>query len=122
MRVRPSPQLTRNFACQPSRYPDKTLRCRQRFTPTSCSWANAVEGLFAKLTRQRLKRDVFTSIVELQTAIKLHRRGQRQAQAVRLDQIRRRHPRRCPAREKSVRSYPLDLHTLSRRTIPKQLY
>ena len=24
------------------------------FTPTSCSWANAVEGLFAKLTRQRL--------------------------------------------------------------------
>ena len=26
------------------------------FTPTSCSWANAVEGWFAKLTRQRLKR------------------------------------------------------------------
>jgi transposase len=39
------------------------------FTPTSCSWANAVEGLFAKLTQQRLKRGVFTSIVELQTAI-----------------------------------------------------
>jgi transposase len=39
------------------------------FTPTSCSWANAVEGLFAKLTRQRLKRGVFTSIVELQAAI-----------------------------------------------------
>ena len=39
------------------------------FTPTSCSWANAVEGWFAKLTRQRLKRGVFTSIVELQTAI-----------------------------------------------------
>jgi hypothetical protein len=39
------------------------------FTPTSCSRANAVEGLFAKLTRQRLNRDVFTSIVELQTAI-----------------------------------------------------
>ena len=35
----------------------------------SCSWANAVEGWFAKLTRQRLKRGVFTSIVELQTAI-----------------------------------------------------
>jgi transposase len=35
------------------------------FTPTSCSWANAVEGWFAKLTRQRLKRGVFTSIVEL---------------------------------------------------------
>jgi len=39
------------------------------FTPTSCSWANAVEGWFAKLTSQRLKRGVFTSIVELQTAI-----------------------------------------------------
>jgi transposase len=39
------------------------------FTPTSCSWANAVEGWFAKLARQRLKRGVFTSIVELQTAI-----------------------------------------------------
>ena len=39
------------------------------FTPTSCSWANAVEGLFAKLTRQRLKRGVFTSIVELQASI-----------------------------------------------------
>jgi transposase len=39
------------------------------FTPTSCSWANAVEGWFAKLTRQRLKRGVFTSIIELQTAI-----------------------------------------------------
>jgi transposase len=39
------------------------------FTPTSCSWANAVEAWFAKLTRQRLKRGVFTSIVELQAAI-----------------------------------------------------
>jgi len=39
------------------------------FTPTSCSWANAVEGWFARLTRQRLKRGVFTSIVDLQAAI-----------------------------------------------------
>jgi transposase len=39
------------------------------FTPTSRSWANAVEGWFARLTRQRLKRGVFTSIIELQTAI-----------------------------------------------------
>src|ERR1700746_2012480 len=31
------------------------------FTPTSCSWANAVEGLVAKLPRHRLKRGVFTS-------------------------------------------------------------
>src|SRR6266516_4363297 len=39
------------------------------FTPTSASWLNAVEGFFAKLTRQRLKRGVFTGIVDLQAAI-----------------------------------------------------
>jgi transposase len=39
------------------------------FTPTSCSWLNAVEGFFAKLTKQRLKRGVFYSVVELQAAI-----------------------------------------------------
>ncbi len=40
------------------------------FVPTSCSWLNAVEGFFAKLTRKRLKRGVFHSIVDLQAAIK----------------------------------------------------
>jgi transposase len=39
------------------------------FTPTSASWLNAVEGVFAKLTKRRLKRGVFRSIVELQAAI-----------------------------------------------------
>jgi len=39
------------------------------FTPTSTSWLNAVEGFFAKLTSRRLKRGVFSSIVELQVAI-----------------------------------------------------
>ena len=39
------------------------------FTPTSCSWANAVEGFFATLTRQRLQRGVFHSLVDLQAAI-----------------------------------------------------
>jgi transposase len=39
------------------------------YTPTSASWLNAVEGFFAKLSRRRLKRGVFRSIVELQTAI-----------------------------------------------------
>lgn len=39
------------------------------YTPTSCSWLNAVEGFFAKLTKRRLKRGVFRSIVELQAAI-----------------------------------------------------
>ncbi len=39
------------------------------FTPTSCSWLNAVETFFSRLTRRRLKRGVFRSIVELQAAI-----------------------------------------------------
>jgi transposase len=40
------------------------------FTPTSASWINAVEGFFAKLTKRRLKRGVFHSLVDLQAAIK----------------------------------------------------
>ena len=39
------------------------------FTPTSASWINAVEGFFSALTRRRLKRGVFHSIVDLQAAI-----------------------------------------------------
>jgi transposase len=40
------------------------------FTPTSCSWLNAVEGFFAKLTNQRLKRGVFKSLADLKAAIR----------------------------------------------------
>ena len=39
------------------------------FTPTSASWLNAVEGFFATLTKRRLKRGIFRSIVDLQAAI-----------------------------------------------------
>jgi len=39
------------------------------FTPTSCSWLNAVETFFSRLTRRRLKRGVFHSLVDLQAAI-----------------------------------------------------
>lgn len=39
------------------------------FTPTSCSWLNAVETFFAKLTKRRLKRGVFRSVAELKAAI-----------------------------------------------------
>jgi hypothetical protein len=41
-----------------------------RFQEQEVGWiSNVVEGLFAALTRQRLKRGVFTSIVDLQAAI-----------------------------------------------------
>src|SRR5215213_6609291 len=39
------------------------------FTPTSGSWLNAVEAFFSAVTRRRLRRGVFRSIVELQGAI-----------------------------------------------------
>ena len=39
------------------------------FTPTSASWLNAAETFFAKLTRRRLIRGVFRSVVDLQVAI-----------------------------------------------------
>jgi len=48
-----------------SRHPRWTFH----FTPTSASWLNAVETFFSALTRRRLKRGIFCSIVELQAAI-----------------------------------------------------
>lgn len=51
------------------RWLERHPRWTFHFTPTSCSWLNAVEGFFAKLTRRRLKHGVFHSIVDLQAAI-----------------------------------------------------
>jgi transposase len=39
------------------------------FTPTSGSWLNAVENFFSALTRRRIRRGVFKSIIDLQAAI-----------------------------------------------------
>ena len=51
------------------RWLDRHERFTFHFTPTSRSWLNAVEGFFAKLSKRRLKRGVFHSVVELQAAI-----------------------------------------------------
>jgi len=48
---------------------DRHPRFTFHFTPTSCSWLNAVETFFATLTKRRLKRGVFRSVVDLQAAI-----------------------------------------------------
>src|SRR3546814_14148669 len=48
---------------------DLHTRCVFPFVPTSCSWLNAVEGFFAKLSKRRLKRGIFRSLVDLQAAI-----------------------------------------------------
>jgi transposase len=47
----------------------KHPRFKLHFTPTSCSWLNLVERLFAEITRQRIRRGVFTSVEELKVAI-----------------------------------------------------
>ena len=38
------------------------------YTPTSGSWLNAVETFFSAMTRRRLRRGVFRSLVDLQAA------------------------------------------------------
>jgi hypothetical protein len=80
-RFRPSETLARSLKLEatPGRMleyrksrvnpPDRHPRFAFHFTPTSCSWLNAVEGFFAKLAKQRLKRGVFRCVVELQAAI-----------------------------------------------------
>jgi len=62
----PSRRMTATGRCIGlARHPHRTFH----FTPTSASWLNAVQGFFAKLTRRRLKRGVFRSVVDLQFAI-----------------------------------------------------
>jgi transposase len=39
------------------------------FTPTSASWLNQVERFFAAITERRIRRGVFTSVVQLERAI-----------------------------------------------------
>jgi hypothetical protein len=50
-----------------------TQQCNPRwifhFTPTSASWLNAVDNFFSKMTRQRIRRGIFRSVVDLQAAI-----------------------------------------------------
>ena len=47
------------------RHPRFTLH----FTPTSSSWLNLVERLFAEITNQRIRRGTFDSVPELEAAI-----------------------------------------------------
>jgi len=43
-------------------------RFKLHFTPTSCSWLNLVERLFAELTRQRIRRGPFNGVLEVAIA------------------------------------------------------
>jgi len=47
----------------------KHPRFKLHFIPTSSSWLNLVERLFAEITRQKIRRGVFTSVDDLVAAI-----------------------------------------------------
>src|ERR1700704_5095568 len=48
----------------------KRPRFHLHFTPTGASWLNLVERWFAELTNRRIRRGVFRSVKELETAIR----------------------------------------------------
>jgi transposase len=47
-------------------------RIHLHFTPTSCSWLNLVECFFSIITRQAIRRGIFTSVADLTTAIETY--------------------------------------------------
>ena len=51
------------------RWLERHRRWTFHYTPTSGSWLNAVETFFSALTRRRLRRGAFHSLVDLQAAI-----------------------------------------------------
>jgi len=60
-----APEITKWLAHKDRR------RWHLHFTPTSSSWTNLIERWFKELTDRRLRRGVFTSVSDLQDAIKL---------------------------------------------------
>src|SRR5437867_8696970 len=50
----------------------KHPRFVMHFTPTSASWPNMVERFFRDISENRIKRDSFTSVAELELAIDLY--------------------------------------------------
>ena len=60
-----APQITTWLAHRDRR------RWHLHFTPTSSSWTNLIERWFKELTDRRLRRGVFTSVTELEEAIRL---------------------------------------------------
>ena len=60
-----APEITKWLAHKDRR------RWHLHFTPTSSSWTNLIERWFKELTDRRLRRGVFTSVNDLEDAIKL---------------------------------------------------
>jgi transposase len=62
-----------NYATHKTPAVKRWLKAHRRFhlhfTPTSASWINMVERFFAAITGQRIRRGVFKSVADLETAI-----------------------------------------------------
>jgi transposase len=66
------------------------------FTPTSGSWLNAVETFFSALTRKRIRRGTFHSVVKLQAATSRYlAEHKRRSKTIRLDRFPRVDPRKA---------------------------
>jgi transposase len=61
------------------RWLERHPRFHMHFTPTSASWLNMVERLFAEPTARRLRRGIFRSVAQLQAAIKRYLRDRNRA-------------------------------------------
>ena len=57
------------------RWFERHRRCVPHFTPTGASWLNLVESWFSLLTRQRVRRGSFTSVLALIKAIRAYLRA-----------------------------------------------
>ena len=90
--TRKTPQVMRGLTRHP--------RWVFHFTPTSGSWLNAVETFFSVLTRHHLRRGVFRSVADLQATVNRYLKEHNNhpnllsPQPLRLDQVRRQHPRK----------------------------
>ena len=68
---------------------DRHDRWTFHYTATSGSWLNAVETFFSAMTRRRLRRGAFHSLVDLQAAINRYLAEHNATPSIRLDARRR---------------------------------
>jgi transposase len=87
----------------------KHSRFHMHFTPTSASWLNQVERFFGRITDKHIRRGVFKSVGELESAIMDYlNQHNAQPRPLRVDQVRWRNPRKSRPRETNVRVTALE--------------
>ena len=78
---------------------EKHPRFHIHFTPTSASWLNQVERFFGLINQDRIRRGIFQSVTELETAIEGYlEHHNADPSPLNLDQIRNRNPRQSHLR------------------------